>query len=59
MLKILRMKQLEEMLGVSKGTIYRWRDEGNFPQSVQLGARAVGWREDDVREWLDKKNLSE
>jgi len=26
--------------------------EGTFPRQYQLGARAVGWREDDIEEWL-------
>lgn len=27
--------------------------QGKFPQSVSLGARAVGWFESQINEWLE------
>lgn len=39
--------------GLSKPTIWRRIGQGSFPQSVPIGARAVGWRIDEVRQWLD------
>jgi len=29
--------------------------EGNFPKPVQLGKRAVGWRESDIAAWLQSR----
>ena len=29
--------------------------EGSFPRPVQLGARAVGWIEEEVDEWIRKQ----
>jgi prophage regulatory protein len=28
---------------------------GDFPRPVRLGIRAVGWRESDVRDWLESR----
>ena len=30
-------------------------DEGRFPQPVSLGARAVGWIEAEVDEWMRER----
>jgi len=55
-LQIIRLKELTKILGVSSTTIYRWMDSANFPKSIKLSARAVGWYEEDILEWLDYRN---
>jgi Prophage CP4-57 regulatory protein (AlpA) len=32
--------------------IYQMQAEGQFPQRIKLGERAVGWLESEVRDWL-------
>lgn len=39
--------------GLSEPTIWRRSREGTFPEAVQIGARATGWRIAEIREWLD------
>ena len=51
-LSILRRKQVEERTGLSRSTIYLRIQEGSFPRPVNLGARAVGWLENEIEEWL-------
>lgn len=58
-MKILRGKQLVELLGVSKATLYRWQSKGHFPKSVRLGPNTVGWYEEDVRNWLEQQRQSQ
>jgi len=50
-----RRPALEEMLGLSRSTIYRMMQHGEFPRPVLLGRRAVGWLEDDIDNWLGSK----
>lgn len=50
---VLRMPAVQLRTGLSKATIYLRVKEGNFPKPIKLGARAVGWIEDDINEWLD------
>lgn len=55
MTKILRLEKVMEITGISKSTIYRRIRKAEFPKSVRLGGegtRAVGWRDEDVEDWL-------
>jgi len=51
-LRIMRLKEVKEVTGLSKTTIYRFEKEGRFPKRVSLGSRSVGWFEDDVENFL-------
>ena len=50
----IRRKSLEAKLGLSCSTIYAMMAAGKFPRPVKLGRRAVGWREQDIVDWLNK-----
>jgi prophage regulatory protein len=51
-LTILRRKQVEARTGLSRSTIYLRIQEGSFPRPINLGARAVGWLENEIEAWL-------
>jgi prophage regulatory protein len=51
-LAILRRKQVEREVGLSRSTIYQRIKDGTFPRPVRLGARAVGWRAGDIDQFL-------
>lgn len=53
--RIVRLDELLKWLGVSRSTLYLWIANGTFPKQVPLGARAVGWIESEVKEWLDRQ----
>lgn len=61
MLRILRMRQLRERLGLSTSTIYDRlnpmspRYDCSFPRPIKLGASAVGWIEEDVCRWIESR----
>ncbi|WP_339083400.1 AlpA family phage regulatory protein [Pseudomonas sp. TMP9] len=38
--------------GLVRSTIYKYIGEGNFPKSVSLGERCVGWVDTEVQEWI-------
>ena len=50
--QILRRRQLEEKLGLSRSSIYQMIADGSFPKPIKLGRRAVGWRAEEVEKWL-------
>ncbi len=52
---ILRRKQVEQRTGLSRSTIYLRVAQGTFPKAVSLGARAVGWLESEIDEWLNAR----
>jgi prophage regulatory protein len=53
--RIVRMSELKVRIGLSRSTIYEFQKSGNFPRSVSLGARAVGWLESDIDAWVESR----
>ncbi len=49
---VLRRKAVESRVGLSRTTIYDMTAKGAFPRQIQLGPRAVGWRESDINAWI-------
>jgi prophage regulatory protein len=52
---ILRRKQVEARTGLRRSTIYSKVASGDFPRPVRLGARAVGWVEAEISQWLTSR----
>lgn len=44
-------RQVAERYGVSRPTIWRWRNEGRFPLPVKLGPAVTRWRLADLERW--------
>lgn len=52
-LTILRRKQVEGRVGLTRSPIYARIQAGTFPKPISLGGgRAVGWLEHEIDEWL-------
>jgi prophage regulatory protein len=49
---VARRKDTSRRIGVSTRTLDRWEISGNFPKRVKLGARAVGYLNTEVEDWL-------
>lgn len=49
---ILRRKQVEQIVGLSRSTIYQRMKDGRFPRAIALGGRMVGWRASDIELFL-------
>jgi prophage regulatory protein len=52
---ILRFPKVNSMTGLSRSTIWRLEQSGDFPKRVQLSPNAVGWRESDIRDWQSSR----
>ena len=58
-LAILRLKQLEQQVGLKRSSIYEKmnpksdRYDPTFPVMVSLGERSVGWYQHEVEAWLE------
>jgi prophage regulatory protein len=50
--KILRLPQIIALTGLSRSTVYNRVATGNFPTSISLGGRSVGWVASEVDAWL-------
>ena len=53
--RLLRRKQVEEITGMSRSSIYRLMPDGAFPRPVKVGSAAVRWRASDITAWLKSR----
>ena len=51
--KLLRLRQVEEITGLSRSSIYRRMKAGEFPRRVKIGSTAVRWNEGEIVAWLE------
>lgn len=51
--RILRQSQVLGLTGLSRSTIWRRVQSGDFPKPVRLSSAAVGWRESELAAWMD------
>ena len=49
---IIRLKQVKQRTGLSRSSIYLAMNRGNFPRKIALGARSVGWIEEEIDSFL-------
>lgn len=52
---ILRRTQVQARTGISRSGIYQKMADGEFPKSISLGPRAVGWLESSIDEWIQSR----
>ena len=50
--RILRLREICEITGLGRSTVYKMVADGGFPKPVRLGPRSSGWRLIDIDEWL-------
>ncbi len=50
--QILRLPQVCKTTGLGRSMIYQLESARRFPCRVRIGARAVGWVEAEVQNWL-------
>ena len=54
-MKILRLRQVLELTGLSRSTLYLYIQNQQFPSQVRLGPKIVGWVEDEVSNWIGER----
>lgn len=54
-LGLLREPQVLELIPISPATLWRMVKDRRFPKPVQISERAVGWRRQDVQDWIDSR----
>ena len=51
-MRLMRLKEVVEVTGLSRSTLYKYIGEGRFPEPVRLGGRSVAWVQDEVENWI-------
>ena len=57
--RLIRMNELSRIVGYKPWNIYHLIRLGDFPRPVKLGQRAVAWRESDISDWIDSREVTE
>jgi prophage regulatory protein len=56
--RILRLRRVLDKTGESRSGVYRKMAAGDFPSTIKLSARSVGWREDEVDAWIEERIIN-
>ncbi|MGB9151857.1 MAG: AlpA family transcriptional regulator [Alphaproteobacteria bacterium] len=52
LLRILRLPEVINRVGLKRAAIYHHMARGKFPRQIALSDRAVGWVEQEIEAWL-------
>lgn len=50
--RILRIGTVLQKTGLTRSTLYRKIQRGEFPQQIKLSERCAGWRQSSVNAWM-------
>lgn len=50
---LLRLHEVEAIVGLKKSKLYTLIQEGRFPQPVKLGTRSVRWKASTIYGWIE------
>jgi prophage regulatory protein len=50
--RLLRLPEVESLVGLRKSAIYARLKTGEFPPCVKLGPRAAAWPESEIQAWI-------
>ena len=56
--RLLRRRQVEEITGLSRSSIYRLMQTDGFPRPVKVGPAAVRWRASDITGWVESRPVA-
>lgn len=53
--RILRIRNVVQITGLPRSTIYRLMSQSMFPKNIKLSTVAVGWDMADIELWLSER----
>lgn len=53
--RLIRLREVLHRTGLSRSTVYRRMELGQFPKPYPLGGRIVAWAESEVDRWIAEK----
>ena len=53
--RFLKLKEVMNITGIARSTIYFWMKQRLFPTPIKLGERSIGWLEADIESWMDER----
>ncbi len=52
---LLRLPAVLERTGLCRSLLYALRKANRFPRPLRIGARSVGWLEDEIEAWIKSR----
>ena len=56
--RLLRRREVERLTSMSRSSIYRLMQEGEFPRPVRVGPSAVRWKLSDISAWIESRPVA-
>ena len=56
--RLLRRREVERITGMSRSSIYRLMQEGEFPRPVRVGPAAVRWKTSNITDWIESRPVA-
>jgi prophage regulatory protein len=53
--RVMRLDEVKAVTGLGKSMIYKLLKDESFPGSIKLSERCVGWRESEIRGWVESR----
>lgn len=53
--RLIRLKELKQIIGYSTTSIWRRCKDGTFPSAVRIGPAAVAWRQSEIEAWMNSR----
>lgn len=50
--RFIRIKEVINLTGVPRSTIYLKMKQGEFPKNIKLGQRSTAWMKSEIDEWM-------
>ena len=53
--RIMGQKEVQQITNLSRTTLWRMERSGEFPQRLRLSDTRIGWKSQEVWEWIDSR----
>lgn len=50
--QLIRLKEVMDLCGLSRSSIYAAMKRGDFPPSVKVGSRSSAWVKSEIEDWI-------
>ncbi len=54
-MKFIKLREVMNLTGLGRTSIYNYMAINQFPKTVSLGARSVAWIESEIQDWIAEK----
>ena len=51
MTRFLRRREVEQLCGLTRSSLYALMAKGEFPKPVKVSEKSVRWPEDEIEKW--------